>query len=217
MLNPQGGDSDAHFGLGDFGDRDDLNRAGHRSDVRSGLSGLPACVRPGNQLLRMPLHVAASVQRVGIGAPCPMRRQSILLKRRRSRRLSATSPHLLKLRFKWPPCPPSPTSRKSTSRRDPRRWRARPPVIYCSGRCPAVGHRTALHLPSLRQEGRRCPPGFRLGKSGPTRGDYGRHAPGLTIPFGPRGVAKSAVRMIRGEKPPLWCGSNHQRGYSPRW
>src|SRR4051794_15402459 len=41
----QGG-SDAHSGLGDFGDWDDLNRAGGGPDVRSGLSGVPACVRP---------------------------------------------------------------------------------------------------------------------------------------------------------------------------
>jgi hypothetical protein len=43
----------------------ELRRAGGGPDVRSGLSGLPARV-PG-QLLRMSLHVAASVQRVGIG------------------------------------------------------------------------------------------------------------------------------------------------------
>src|ERR1700731_1543209 len=58
--NPQGG-SDAHSGLGDFGDRDGLNRTGGGPDVRSGLSGLPARVRPG-YLLRLPLRVTASVQ-----------------------------------------------------------------------------------------------------------------------------------------------------------
>src|SRR6267143_5257716 len=59
------GGSNGHSGLGDFCDRDALNRAGGGTDVRSGLSGLPARV-PG-RLLRMPLYVAASVQRVGIG------------------------------------------------------------------------------------------------------------------------------------------------------
>jgi len=37
----QGG-SDARSGLGDFGDRDGLNRVGRSPDVQSGLSGLPA-------------------------------------------------------------------------------------------------------------------------------------------------------------------------------
>jgi hypothetical protein len=90
--NPQGG-SDAHSGLGDFGDRDGLNRAGGGPDVRSGLSGF---VRPG-QLLRMPLHVAASVQRVGIGPRGTVRHQSIFRERGRARGLSAASPRLLKL------------------------------------------------------------------------------------------------------------------------
>jgi catechol 2,3-dioxygenase-like lactoylglutathione lyase family enzyme len=44
--NPEG-DSDAHSGLGDFGDRDGLNRAGGGPDVRSGLPGLSAQVRTG--------------------------------------------------------------------------------------------------------------------------------------------------------------------------
>jgi hypothetical protein len=53
------GGSDAHSGLGDF--RDALNGASDGPDVRSGLSGLPARVQRGGQLLRMQLHVAASV------------------------------------------------------------------------------------------------------------------------------------------------------------
>ena len=56
--------SDAYSGLGDFDDRGDFNSAtGAGPDVRWGLSGLPA-VGP---FLRWHLHVAASVQRVGIG------------------------------------------------------------------------------------------------------------------------------------------------------
>jgi len=75
--------------------RDGLNRADGGSDVRSGLSGLPACV-PG-QLLRMPLHVAASVQRVGIGPRGTVRHQSIFCERASARGLLAASPRLLKL------------------------------------------------------------------------------------------------------------------------
>src|ERR1700676_1039311 len=88
--NPQGG-SDAHSGLGDFCDRDGLNRAGGGPDVRSGLSGLPAGVRPGGHLLRMPLHVAASVQRVGIGPRGTVCYQSIFRERASARGLSAAS------------------------------------------------------------------------------------------------------------------------------
>ena len=77
-------------------DRDNLNRAGGRPDLRSGLSGLPARVRP-SQLLRMPLHVAASVQRVGIGPLGTVRHQSIFCRRARDRGLSAASPGLLRL------------------------------------------------------------------------------------------------------------------------
>ena len=54
-----------HSVLGDFSDRDGLNRAGGSPDVRSGLSGLLTYFRP-DPVLRMPLHIAASVQRVGI-------------------------------------------------------------------------------------------------------------------------------------------------------
>jgi len=43
----------------------------------------------------MPLHVAASVQRVGIEPRGTVRHQSILLERRRARGLSAASPRLL--------------------------------------------------------------------------------------------------------------------------
>jgi hypothetical protein len=44
----------AILGIGIVSNRDSLYRAGGRPDVRSGLSGLPARVRP-DQLLRMPL------------------------------------------------------------------------------------------------------------------------------------------------------------------
>jgi hypothetical protein len=93
---PEGG-SDARSGFGDFDVRDGFDGgACSGSDVRSGLSGLPACVRPGGQLLPMPLHVAASVQRVGIGPRRPVRHQSIFCEHRRARGLSAASPRLLK-------------------------------------------------------------------------------------------------------------------------
>src|ERR1700732_4499046 len=73
------GGSDAHSGLGDF--RDALNRAGDGPDVRSGLSGLPARVQIWG-LLRMQIHVAASVQHVGIGPRRRVRGQSILCQSR---------------------------------------------------------------------------------------------------------------------------------------
>ena len=59
----------------------------------------PVClhvVRP-DQLLRMPLHVAASVQRVGIGPRRPVRHQSISCERASARGLLAASPRLLRL------------------------------------------------------------------------------------------------------------------------
>jgi len=91
--NAQGG-SDAHSGLCDFGDRDGLITTGGGPDVRSGLSGLPARVYPGGQLLRMPLHVAASVQRVGVGPRGTVRHQSIFCERAIARG-TTLSPRLL--------------------------------------------------------------------------------------------------------------------------
>src|SRR5882757_946889 len=93
------GGSDAHSGFGDFDDCDGFD-GGTRSgpDVRSGLSSLPACLPAvGGQLLRMPLHVAASVQRVGIGPRRPVRHQSIFCERAniRGTTLPAVSPGLL--------------------------------------------------------------------------------------------------------------------------
>jgi hypothetical protein len=82
--------------LGDFDDRDGLNRASGGPDVRSGLSCLPARVRPRGQLLPMPLHVAASVQRVGIGPGRPVRHQSIF-RDHASARGTALSPRLLNI------------------------------------------------------------------------------------------------------------------------
>ena len=73
--------------------RDGLNRASGRPDVRSGLSGLPS--REGG--LRMPLHVAASVQRVGIGPRGTVFHQSIFCERASARGLLAASPRLLRL------------------------------------------------------------------------------------------------------------------------
>jgi hypothetical protein len=71
----------AILAIGDFGDRDGLNRVRGGPDLRSGLSGLPARVHPGGQLLRMPLHVAATVQRVGLGPRGRVRHQSIFRER----------------------------------------------------------------------------------------------------------------------------------------
>src|ERR1700681_3091534 len=77
------GDFDAHIGSGDASNRDgDVDRAGTGPDLRPELSGLPARVRTNRlQLLRVPLHVAASVQSVGIGSRRPMRGQSVLRER----------------------------------------------------------------------------------------------------------------------------------------
>jgi hypothetical protein len=66
------------------------------SAAAQGLSGLPARLRPGGQLLRMPLHVAGSVQRVGIGPRRPVRHQSIFCERA-SARGTALSPRLLNI------------------------------------------------------------------------------------------------------------------------
>jgi len=89
-------DSDAHFGFSDFGRRDArYGCAGARSDIRSKLPRLLTYFRP-DPVLRMPLHVAASVQRVGIGPRCPVRHQSIFRARGRARGLSAASPPLLR-------------------------------------------------------------------------------------------------------------------------
>jgi hypothetical protein len=101
------GDSDAHSGLGDFGDRDGLNRVGGGPEVRSGLSGLPARVQPGvgGRLLRMQLHVAVSVQRVGIGLLGTVPQQSIFRERASAcggNTLPASSPRLLILRPLFP-------------------------------------------------------------------------------------------------------------------
>lgn len=57
---------------------DGFNRAGGGPDVRSGLSGLPARVRPG-YLLRLPLRVAASVKPAPKCAPV-VRPQKVRLK-----------------------------------------------------------------------------------------------------------------------------------------
>src|SRR5882724_7069569 len=93
------GGSDAHSGFVDFDDCDGFD-GGTRSgpDVRSGLSGLPACLPAvGGSLLRLQLHVAASVQRVGIGPRRHVRHQSIFCWCGRAPRgLSAASPRLLK-------------------------------------------------------------------------------------------------------------------------
>jgi hypothetical protein len=58
----------------------------------------PVCLHAfQGQLLRMPIHVAASVQRVGFGPRGTVRHQSIFRGRGSARGLSAASPRLLKL------------------------------------------------------------------------------------------------------------------------
>ena len=93
------GGSDAHSGFGDFDDCDGFDSGARTGpDVRSGLPGLPACLPAvGVPLLRLQLHVAASVQRVGIGPRGTVRHQSIFRGRGRAPRgLSEASPRLLK-------------------------------------------------------------------------------------------------------------------------
>jgi hypothetical protein len=93
--NPQAG-SDAYSSPGDR-DRDGLSRAGGGPYVRSSESGLPAPVQLARgQPIRMQLHVAASVQRVGIWPRGAVRHQSIFRGRGRARGSSKASPRLLK-------------------------------------------------------------------------------------------------------------------------
>jgi hypothetical protein len=77
-----------------------IEMPGGGPEVRSGLPGLSARVRTdGVQLLRLQLHVAASVQRVGIGPRGTVRHQSIFRGRGRApgTTLSATSSRLLNM------------------------------------------------------------------------------------------------------------------------
>src|SRR5450755_2500894 len=92
------GGSDAHSGFDDFDDCDGFDGDARTGpDLRSGLSGLSAQVRNGGvPILRLQLHVAASVQRVGIGPGGTVRHQSIFCWRGRAPRGSAASPRLLK-------------------------------------------------------------------------------------------------------------------------
>jgi hypothetical protein len=93
------GGSDAHSGFDDFDDCDGFDGGARTGpDVRSGLSGLPACLPAvGVPLLRLQLHVAASVQGVGIGPGGRVRHQSIFRGHGRTPRgLSTASPRLLK-------------------------------------------------------------------------------------------------------------------------
>jgi len=90
--NPGHGGSDAYSGLGDLDDLRDLNGAtGAGPDVWRGFSGLPE-VGP---FLRLQLHDAGSVQRVGIGPHGTVLHQSIFCERAAARRLLAVSPRLL--------------------------------------------------------------------------------------------------------------------------
>src|ERR1700719_2669385 len=76
------GNPDAHSGFGNFDNRDGFDgNADSGPDVRSGLSGLPARLQI-RGLLRMQIHVAASVQHVGIGPRWRVRGQSILCQSR---------------------------------------------------------------------------------------------------------------------------------------
>ena len=81
----------------DFGGRDGLDgRPGGGSNLRPGLSGLPARMGTG-QLLRMPLYVAGSVQPVGIRTRGAVHDQSIFRQRASAGGASipAVSPGLL--------------------------------------------------------------------------------------------------------------------------
>src|SRR6266540_3465598 len=74
--NPEG-DSDAHSGFSNFSNRSCLGSGtGAGTDLRSQLSGLPACLWQ-DQLLRMQLYLAASMQHVGVGPFGAMRDQSV--------------------------------------------------------------------------------------------------------------------------------------------
>ena len=65
-------------GFGNSRNRSDFGgSSGTGPDIRRGISGLPACLRP-DHLLRVQLYVAASMQRVGLGPLGAMRRQSLL-------------------------------------------------------------------------------------------------------------------------------------------
>ena len=99
-MNAEGG-SDAHSGFGDFDHRDGFDvGACSGADVRSGLSCLAACLQ--GQLLRMQLHVAATVQRVGIGTRGTVYHQSIFRERARARALLVASPGLLRNETRLP-------------------------------------------------------------------------------------------------------------------
>ena len=86
------GDSDAHSGFGNFRDRSALGGGtGAGTDLRSRLSGLPACLRQ-DHLLRMQLYLAAPMQHVGLGPLGAMRGQSVSTRTHpRNHRRGATS------------------------------------------------------------------------------------------------------------------------------
>src|SRR6185312_17367055 len=93
------GDSDAHSGFGNFRDRGDRGGGtGAGTNLRSQLSGLPACLWQ-DHLLRMQLYLAAPVQHVGVGPFGAMRDQSVLCPRTPATigaALQALPPQLLK-------------------------------------------------------------------------------------------------------------------------
>jgi hypothetical protein len=74
---PQGC-SDAHFGFGDFGDRDGFGYGTSSGpDVQPGFSGLLAGLRHDGELHRLRLHLPGAVRSISIGPRGPVHHQSI--------------------------------------------------------------------------------------------------------------------------------------------
>jgi hypothetical protein len=86
------GNTDARSGSGASGDLSGFgSRAGPGPDLRSEISGLPARIRS-HHLLRMLLHDAGPVRRVGIGPRGPVRAQPVCRERLRRAATAATPP-----------------------------------------------------------------------------------------------------------------------------
>src|ERR1700722_4485503 len=76
-----GGNTDAHSGFHDFGDRNGLgNCSGAGPDVRSELSGLHTGVRS-HPIYQLRLYLIGSVRRVCVGPRGAVPRQSVLCER----------------------------------------------------------------------------------------------------------------------------------------
>ena len=89
------------YRFGDFGDRNGVSSlAGGGPNIRPGLSGLPACVGT-SQLLRLPLYIVTSVQRLSIRARGAVRHQSVF--RERGRAGGASLPAAIRDTGRMPP------------------------------------------------------------------------------------------------------------------